>query len=155
MSWSLIAIDPGIANFAYVVMSDGAIVEWCNERLLSSKTKYTHYNLVLATRAKMNRLLQKYPNTKKVIVERQMKAKMRTIENTILAMFGENGVDLVSNTSRNCHFKFTKKMDYTGRKGFAEDLCKQAMRQFFGYRKIAKKDDLADCYLLLMYWLEK
>lgn len=161
-SWYIIAIDVGIKNLGICVFDlvKGQVVYWKNESLVPPGGKYIPMLNVQYVKDFIDRHKFYFEAAAQVIVERQMRCNMRIIEALLQSTFYDRCLiisahsvkkqyDLSTNNYRGNKLKAVEFMTAFSQRNptvFAEGVL-QAL-------DTRKKDDLADSFLLALYYLD-
>jgi hypothetical protein len=157
-----IAIDVGIRNLGLCVYDfiSTKIVYWDNIPLMTGR--YIPSNNVLYVRDFVRRFRHYFDEAATVIIERQMRCNMRIIEALLQSFFYDICI-IINPRSVKMHYG-TSRGDYRLNKSAAVDWAtlfveknptafSQSTSAAFEV-KGAKKDDLADSLLLILYYLD-
>ena len=158
----VIALDVGIRNMGMCVydFTCSKIVYWDNVPLMTGR--YVPMNNVQYVRDFVRRMHHYFDEAAAVIVERQMRCNMRIIEALLQQAFFEV-CTVISARSVKAHYNLSMG-NYKANKEAAVDWAETFARNNFTSfgangtaafnAKGAKRDDLADSLLLLLYYLD-
>jgi hypothetical protein len=150
----IVGIDVGIRNLAMCALEDGKPVEWCNEGIVDGKyepCKNVEYVMAFVQRHKA--LLQRADH---IVIERQLRANMRVIE-AILHTLHWGKCSVVHARSVKARYGLARRDYRKNKQAAVEFVLKHApecpLTHFF--RNCRKRDDLADSYLLALFYSEQ
>jgi hypothetical protein len=154
----IVAIDVGIKNFAYCAMrttpgQPAEVLEWANETLVTGTYQpMKNVEYVRAFVAKHKALLD---SADRIIVERQMRANMRIIESVFQAIYFDTCRIVQARTVKACYGLCMR--NYRANKSAAvefvhELLVKEGSPWLVHFDAVRKKDDLADAYLMALFF---
>jgi hypothetical protein len=155
----VISIDVGIKNLGLCIfhMQLGKVVVWTNESLVPRGKQYFPRQNVEYVRALIERYRPYFDSCFQLVVERQMRSNMRVIE-AILETSYFNNCTIISPRSVKAHYglstrnyKMNKLVAVQWVERFLESNPDTAPTELF---KGAKKDDLADALIMLLYYLD-
>ena len=158
----VIAIDVGIKNLGLCVFDfkTAKVVYWDNVSLVHNG-KYVPSLNVQYVMSMVAKLECYFANAFQVIVERQMRCNMRIIEAILETMYYGKCL-ILSARSVKMHYGLSMK-NYRLNKQKAVQWTKQfvtanpsafADSALLNFSKASKQDDLADCLLMCMYYLD-
>jgi hypothetical protein len=149
----VVAIDVGIKNLSYCALQDGKIVEWANVSLVEGTYRPSDSVHYVKRFTEVHKDLLEAADL--VIVEKQMRANMRINESVIHALYYDKcravharHIKARFGLSR-CSYRLNKRaaVDWV-----SEHLTEEPWRTQFS--ESAKKDDLADSYLMALFMSE-
>ena len=158
----VIAIDVGIKNLSFVVwdFTTARCVRWENVSLVPSG-RYIPANNVQYVKAFVKRYEHYFDNAFALMIERQIRCNMRIIESILQTMFYDRTY-IISAKCVKAHYNLSHK-NYKANKAAAVEWGNSFVLhnpQVFeagladSFNRCKKQDDLADCLLLLMYYLD-
>jgi hypothetical protein len=161
-----ISIDVGIKNLAYIIYDGDNIVEWNVIELCDKKVNAGKVNMIELGIA-LNKALKNIPsNIETIIIENQIgqnAIRMKSIQGMITYDFIEKGkTNIIYWNPINKLKKYNQKekRTYTQRKKDSIIITKLLLSEYFRnfetyFNSHKKKDDLADCFLQLIDYLDK
>jgi hypothetical protein len=156
-----ISIDVGIKNLAYVIYND-TIVEWKVIELCT--TNASKANIIDIGKKLFEALRELTYTFTEAIIENQIgpnAIRMKGLQGMITMFFISKGVNVTYWNAANKLKQFTKeKMTYSERKKLSIHITRQLVEKSFNtnleyFNSHKKKDDLADCFLQLIDFLNK
>jgi hypothetical protein len=159
----VIALDIGIRNMGICVYDNvcSKIVYWDNVPLMTGR--YVPMNNVQYVRDFVRRMRHYFDEASNVIVERQMRCNMRIIEALLQSTFFDI-CTVISARSIKVHYNLSRgnyRLNKQAAVEWVETFVNNNMGIAFGVNataafdaKGAKRDDLADSLLLLLYYLD-
>lgn len=156
-----IAIDVGIKNLSICVYDSHSnkVVHWDNTAITDGK--YLPMHNVKYVRDFIERHSKYFSFCSTVVVERQMRCNMRIIEAVLQTLYFDRCL-VISPRCVKAHYGLAMR-NYRQNKEKAVEWARDFVLQNAGvfcegvvahYQKQAKRDDLADSLLLLMYYLD-
>jgi len=149
----ILALDIGIRNLAYCYTEDGVPVQWENVSIVdgpyvpTDNVSYIHH-FVAAHRGL-------FEQADTIVIERQMRVNMRIIEAVLHALYFKK-TKLIHARSVKQRFGLCRR-NYRQNKQAAVEyvqmrlhMCQPEWSQWFRQQK--KKDDLADSYLMALFF---
>jgi hypothetical protein len=160
-----ISIDVGIKNLAYIIYDGKNIIDWNVVELCDKKTNAGKVNMV-EIGINLHKALETLPsNIETIIIENQIgqnAIRMKSIQGMISFYFISKGkTNIIYWNPINKLKKYNKmKRTYTQRKKDSVIITKLLISEHFRDREQyfnsnKKKDDLADCFLQLIDYLDK
>ena len=157
----IVAIDVGIKNLSICVydMLCNQVVHWENVSITTGR--YIPAQNVQYVRDFVQRQREYFDRAAVVVVERQMRCNMRIIEAVFQTLFFDKCL-VISPRSVKAHYGLSTR-NYRQNKAKAVDWAALFLANNTGvvashlsdrFLKTAKKDDLADSLLLVMYYLD-
>jgi hypothetical protein len=161
-----ISIDVGIKNLAFIIYDGSTIVEWNVIELCDKKVNAGKVNMIELGIA-LNKALKNIPsNIETIIIENQIgqnAIRMKSIQGMITYDFIEKGkTNIIYWNPINKLKKYNQKdkKTYTQRKKDSITITRLLLSEYFSnfetyFNSHKKKDDLADCFLQLIDYLDK
>lgn len=174
-----ISFDVGIRNLAYIIIDlnidtgKHIIKEWNVLELCDKTVKASHANNVDIGMNMMNQLDEISQTNNytfdRIIIENQIgknAIKMKTIQNMLNMYFVMRGYTIEHIINYNAvnklkYFTENKKTTYAERKKLSKNITQQLCKSYYGediflfYKSFKKKDDLADCLLQVIDYINK
>lgn len=161
-----ISIDVGIKNLAYIIYDGKKIVEWNVVELCDKKVNAGKVNMIDVGIGLHNALQKIQNNISTIIIENQIgqnAIRMKSIQGMITYHFIEKGkTDIIYWNPINKLKKYNQKekKTYTQRKKDSVTITRLLLLEHFTdsesfFNSHKKKDDLADCFLQLIDYLDK
>lgn len=156
-----ISIDVGIKNLAYVIYNE-TIIEWKVIELCS--TNASKANIIDVGKKLYEALNELNYTFTEAIIENQIgpnAIRMKGLQGMITMFFISKDVNVTYWNAANKLKQFTKeKMSYSERKKLSIHITRQIVEQLFTdnldyFNSHKKKDDLSDCFLQLIDFLNK
>jgi hypothetical protein len=151
----VVAIDVGIKNLALCAMdSQLGVVQWANEAL--SDQAYQPMHNVQYVHEFIARNADLFARADKVVVERQMRVNMRIIEAVIQSRFYDKCKVVHARTIKTAFG--LGRGNYTLNKKASVDFVQTHLQQFEQphwrelFAKSKKRDDLADAYVMALFF---
>ncbi len=161
-----ISIDVGIKNLAYIIYDGQNIVEWNVVELCDKKVNAGKVNMI-DIGIGLHKALQNIPSTiETIIIENQIgqnAIRMKSIQGMITYHFVEKGKTNIiywNPIHKLKKYNQKEKKTYTQRKKDSVAITKLLLSEYFSnfepyFNSHKKKDDLADCFLQLIDYLDK
>ena len=161
-----ISIDVGIKNLAYIIYDGTNIIEWNVVELCDKKMNATKVNMIEIGQG-LNRALENIRNdVETIIIENQIgqnAIRMKAIQGMITYHFiNKKKTNIIYWNPINKLKKYNQKekKTYTQRKKDSINITKLLLLEHFSnfqeyFNSHKKKDDLADCFLQLIDYLDK
>lgn len=148
----VVAIDVGIKNLAYCAMRDAEVVEWANEAL--TEGTYTPMHNVQYVHAFVQRHARLLAAADLVVVERQMRVNMRIIEAVLHAMHMAKCKVVQARTIKLAYglCKGNYRLNKNAAVDHVQKLLSPGSRAEAIFAQARKKDDLADAYLMALFF---
>lgn len=172
----IISFDVGIRNLAFIIIQvdnhnkSHEIIEWNVLELCPKNTKACNVDNIIIGKSMMQQLdeiIQKY-NFDIVLIENQIgqnAIKMKSVQgmlNMYFVMREYNETHIINYNAIHKLKKFlgSKKTTYAERKKLSKKITRLIIAQHFPsklelFDKYKKKDDLADCYLQVLDYINK
>lgn len=161
-----ISIDVGIKNLAYIIYDGKNIVEWNVVELCDKKVNAGKVNMIdigIGLHTALEKIDQ---NINTIIIENQIgqnAIRMKSIQGMITYHFinkGKSDIIYWNPINKLKKYNGKEKKTYTQRKKDSIIITKYLLLEHFSdsieyFNSHKKKDDLADCFLQLIDYLEK
>lgn len=162
----LLSIDVGIKNLAYILYDNMNIVEWNVVELCDKKMNATKVNMIEIGQG-LHKALEKITDkVDTIIIENQIgqnAIRMKAIQGMITYHFinkGNTNIIYWNPINKLKKYNGKEKKTYTQRKKDSITITKILLLEYFNnfneyFNSHKKKDDLADCFLQLIDYLDK
>ena len=161
-----ISIDVGIKNLAYIIFDDNKIIEWNVIELCDKKVNAGKVNMIEIGIGLYNALNNIRQDIDTIIIENQIgqnAIRMKSIQGMITFYYiskGNSNIIYWNPINKLKRYNQKTKKTYTQRKKDSVSITKLLIQEHYGYFETyfnshKKKDDLADCFLQLIDYLDK
>jgi hypothetical protein len=161
-----ISIDVGIKNLAYIIYDGENIVEWNVVELCDKKMNATKVNMIEIGIGLHKALETIGPNIDTILIENQIgqnAIRMKSIQGMITYHYIEKGKTNIiywNPINKLKKYNLKEKKTYTQRKKDSIIITRLLLSEYFSnfeqyFNSHKKKDDLADCFLQLIDYLDK
>ena len=153
----IVAIDVGIRNIAHCAMDGGRVVAWANEPLCEGN--YAPADTVSHVMAYVRRHRSLLDAADKVVIERQMRVNMRVVEAALHALFYDKCAVVHARSVKQRYglCKRNYRLNKQAAVGFVETLLAERPEcpWTVHFDRSRKQDDLADAYVMALFFSEQ
>lgn len=162
----ILSIDVGIKNLAYIVYDGVNIIEWSVVELCDESENATKVNMI-EIGIGLHKALEHITNeVDTIIIENQIghnAIRMKSIQGMITYHYisqGKENIIYWNPINKLKKYNQKEKKTYTQRKKDSVTITRLLISEYFNYRleyfnSHKKKDDLADCFLQMIDYLDK
>ena len=153
----ILAIDVGIRNIAHCAMENGRVVAWANEPLCDGN--YAPADTVRHVMAYVRRHKSLLDAADKVVIERQMRVNMRVVEAALHALFYDKCAVVHARSVKQRYglCKRNYRLNKQAAVRFVETLLAERPEcpWTVHFDRSRKQDDLADAYVMALFFSEQ